>query len=517
MRIMEGLALDAPAVESGRNRLPLTIALNAQNVRTFTFDTLFRKPKGEGAVVRTLPKPKPKPQPKPKLQELEFDTEEDLREIALQDVGDASETLKGGEAGTLSWYVQTALQKPPLSFEDEQHMGESMQEHRDQLLYTLLESPPVQRILLTHLEAICSQGTTRMVDHATSKSEFLEQTKKIHKSLPRLRQCIMNKQSGEAILNAHCIPHVSGKWMVLPLRIAWYTNQMHILQNTHADMQSEGVTDAKAWEEVCGESRDRLKTRLDILAQRQTLWVNAKNELAEHNLRLVVSIAKKFRGRGLSFLELIQEGNAGLVHAVDKWEYQRGWKFSTYGTWWIRQSILRAIYEQSRTIRLPDHQWQLRALLRNITIQHLHQHGFAPTPEYLAKKTATSLDDVRAVLKGAPLSLDQPFSSGESDHLGDLQEARKVSSPHDNLHRDFLRKEIEKVLKTLTYREREIIKMRFGFGDGYCYTLENCAYVFKVTRERIRQLEARAIRKLQLPVRAQHLVSFLDPIDGPVD
>ena len=241
-------------------------------------------------------------------------------------------------------------------------------------------------------------------------------------------------------------------------------------------------------------------------------YEQAKRDLSGGNLRLVVSIAKKYRNRGLSFLDVIQEGNTGLMRAVDKYEYKRGYKFSTYATWWIRQAITRAIADHARTIRIPVHMIETMSKLRNIQKTILQETGIEPTMEELAERADMNLAEVRRVMSISkqPVSLDRPVGEGEDSHFGDFIEDESQEAPSATASNDALKSRIEGVLKTLTYREREIIKLRYGIGDGYTYTLEEVGRIFKVTRERVRQVEAKAIRKLQHPVRARKLQGFVD-------
>jgi RNA polymerase primary sigma factor len=260
------------------------------------------------------------------------------------------------------------------------------------------------------------------------------------------------------------------------------------------------------------EEPSSLRKRVGIMKQRFAEYEQAKRELSGGNLRLVVSIAKKYRNRGLSFLDLIQEGNTGLMRAVDKYEHRRGFKFSTYATWWIRQAITRAIADQARTIRIPVHMIETMSKLRNVSKQLLQTLGREPTIEETAKAAGYTLEETKRVLKISrqPISLDRPVGESEDSYFGDFIEDNSVESPVNAATNEMLKDKIEGVLKTLTYREREIIKLRYGLGDGYTYTLEEVGRIFKVTRERVRQIEAKAVRKLQHPVRSRQLEGFLD-------
>jgi RNA polymerase primary sigma factor len=257
-----------------------------------------------------------------------------------------------------------------------------------------------------------------------------------------------------------------------------------------------------------------LRKRMRNIQERFGAYELAMRQLSGGNLRLVVSIAKKYRNRGLSFLDLIQEGNTGLMRAVDKYEYRRGYKFSTYATWWIRQAITRAIADQARTIRIPVHMIETMSKLRKVSKTLLQENGREPTIEETAEAAEISLEETRRVLKISrhPISLDRPVGESEDSYFGDFIEDDAVDNPVNAATQEMLKDKIDYVLRTLTYREREIIKLRYGLGDGYTYTLEEVGRIFKVTRERVRQIEAKAVRKLQHPVRSKQLKGFLDTL-----
>ncbi len=259
----------------------------------------------------------------------------------------------------------------------------------------------------------------------------------------------------------------------------------------------------------------QLKNVLDKVEGNIAKAKEAKSELIQANLRLVVSIAKKYTNRGLQFLDLIQEGNIGLMKAVDKFEYQRGYKFSTYATWWIRQAITRAIADQARTIRIPVHMIETINKLIRTSRYLVQEHGREPTPEEIAEKMEFPLEKVRKVLKIAkePISLETPIGEEEDSHLGDFIEDKKVLSPGDAVVNFGLAEQTRKVLRSLTPREEKVLRMRFGIGEKADHTLEEVGRDFNVTRERIRQIEAKALRKLRHPSRSRKLKSFVETQD----
>jgi RNA polymerase primary sigma factor len=302
-------------------------------------------------------------------------------------------------------------------------------------------------------------------------------------------------------------------------RMQTILRQLKLLKNDPLRSNERSELKRELWQlmTLCQESPRSLAKKAEDCRRFYEEFEASKRALSASNLRLVVSIAKKYRNRGMNFLDLIQEGNTGLMRAVDKYEYRRGFKFSTYATWWIRQAITRAIADQARTIRIPVHMIDVLTKLRNVQKNLLQETRREPTFEEIAVRAEMCIDEVRRVLDIGrhPVSLDRPVGEGDDCSFGEFLESSAYESPSRLANNGILRERIEDLLKTLTFREREIIRLRYGLVDGYNYTLEEVGRIFKVTRERVRQIEAKAVKKLQHPTRVGKLAGFFSG-DAPV-
>lgn len=375
----------------------------------------------------------------------------------------------------------------------------------------ILGRMPVNLPTIRHLLA------ENRLDFDISRSETSStEEKNAAKARMKIRRRKMCSLSEELSLRTHRLQPVYKRMQQIGERMAELVREINLLKRkpTAANEVSMLRRELQDLVDLTCETPEEYKARLIRIRERFDAWTQAKQQLSGGNLRLVVSIAKKYRNRGLSFLDLIQEGNAGLMRGVEKYEYRRGYKFSTYATWWIRQAITRAVADHARTIRIPVHMFQSISTLKAKSEQIRQETGREPTTEELAEAVGLSVEETERIMKTwkHPISLDTPVGESEDSSYGDFLEDSSESTPADSAMHQMLRDKITHVLKSLTYREREIIKLRYGLGDGYSYTLEETGRIFKVTRERIRQIESKALRKLQHQTRAEHLRGFVESL-----
>ena len=380
-----------------------------------------------------------------------------------------------------------------------------------------LEKEQIQGRLPHNLATVASIRERDLTDFAAAQSVGLDSEKGrvVLENIARRRRRSVTLLEELSLRTQRLLPCMK-RLQQISARMVDLQDQIRNLQDLDS-AQDERVAMQKELDDlICltMESPNSLADKMVFLQLRYEEYEKAMRDLSGGNLRLVVSIAKKYRNRGLTFLDLIQEGNTGLMRAVDKYEYRRGYKFSTYATWWIRQAITRAIADQARTIRIPVHMIETMSRLRAAGRDLLQEIGREPTVEEMAEVADVPIDEARRVMRISrqPISLDKPIGESEDNSFGEFVEDKSNDSPVSNAAAEMLKDKIDTVLKTLTYREREIIKLRYGLGDGYTYTLEEVGRVFKVTRERVRQIEAKAVRKLQHPVRSRQLQGFLEGI-----
>lgn len=446
-------------------------------------------------------------------------------------------------------YLSQMAEIPLLTREEEISLAKKIEITRKQFRRTLLESDYAMRSTVTTLHRVHSgelpfdrtikvslterltkeQITARMPHNLRTLDVLIRQNKSdfellVRKSTsPRLkaevrRRFIRNRRKSLELVEELSLR--SRRVTPLLKHLEEISKRMNFIRARLSELGNDAVSRDEAADLrqeqrelmlVTQESPTSLHNRMVKARQHFEEYETTKRQLSSGNLRLVVSIAKKYRNRGMSFLDLIQEGNTGLMRAVDKYEYRRGFKFSTYATWWIRQAITRAIADQARTIRIPVHMIDVLSKLRQAQKNLTQDLKREPTYEEISKVTEIPLEEVRRVMDIGrhPVSLDRPVGEGEDSSFGEFIEDGDSHNPVRSAASSILRGKIDELLKTLTYREREIIRLRYGLVDGYSYTLEECGRIFKVTRERVRQIEAKAVAKLQSPSRSDRLAAFL--------